>query len=276
MDNSNEFALDMISRRLEEGVAEIFKGENYQRYLKTLSYFRKYSLNNSLLIFMQRPDATLVTSYSNWKKLNRYVNKGEKAIRILAPLKKKKEKTEEDDEDDEIILGYRAASVFDVSQTNGSEVCLALAKPLETAVENYRLFIDALLLASPVKIHFKRLEGETNGFYRPIDKDIVVKEGMSESQTVKTVLHEIAHAIMHAQETERNERTRIRQEIEAESVAYSVSSYYGIDTSEYSFNYIATWSSSSELLELKDSLQAIRSTSSRLIETINAIISPGA
>ncbi len=275
MNDTNDFALDMISRKLEEGVAEIFKGENYQRYLKTLSYFRKYSLNNSLLIFMQRPDATLVTSYSNWKKLNRYVNKGEKAIRILAPLKKKKDKTEGNDDDDDIILGYRAASVFDVSQTNGSDVCLSLAKPLETAVDNYQLFIDALLLASPVKIHFNRIEGETNGFYRPIDKDIVVKEGMSESQTVKTVLHEIAHAIMHAQETERNERTRIRQEIEAESVAYSVSSYYGIDTSEYSFNYIATWSSSSELPELKNSLQTIRSTSSRLIETINSIISPG-
>ena len=280
MANSTDYSLCNISKQLEEGVLQVFQSESYRKYLKTLSCFRKYSLNNSLLIFMQKPDATLVASYTSWKKLNRYVNKGEKAIRILAPRKQAKKETKEEDEED-IVYGFRSVPVFDVSQTNGQELSLSLAIPLEGVVDNYDLFLRAIRLAAPVEIKFASFEGTANGYYNPIDNNIIVKKGLSQMQTIKTTLHEIAHVMMHAdmfknEESRANltDEDRMRQEIEAESVAFSVSAHYGIDTSAYSFGYIASWSKKCNTDTLRSSLSVIRSASAAMIANIDTVIKP--
>ena len=281
-----------ITDRLEEGLKELFESEKYKSYLSTMSKFHNYSANNIQLIEMQCPDATYVAGYKAWQKnFERHVNKGEKGIRILAPapykIKEEQEKidpvTKEPmlDEDgmpvvEEVeikIPAFRVVTVFDYAQTDGKELPGLGVNELHGNVENYQDFMEALKRVSPVPISYEEMEGDRKGYFLDLNHPIGIKEGMSETQTAKTGVHEVAHAKLHAKETGQDidkavYKDRETMEVEAESVAYTVCQHFGIDTSDYSFGYIAGWSSGKEMPELKSSLDTIRKTSSELIKGI--------
>ena len=281
-----------ITDRLEEGLKELFEGEKYKSYLNTMSKFHNYSANNIQLIEMQCPDATYVAGYKAWQRnFERHVNKGERGIRILAPAPYKiKEEQEKIDpvtnepvldrdgmpvmEEVEIkIPAFRVVTVFDYSQTDGKELPGLGVNELHGDVERYRDFMEALERVSPVPIRYEEMEGDRKGYFIDLSRPIAIKEGMSEAQTAKTGVHEVAHAKLHAREAEQDTekavyKDRETKEVEAESVAYTVCQHFGIDTSDYSFGYIAGWSSGKEMPELKSSLDTIRRTSSELIKGI--------
>jgi len=284
--------LKEITDKLESGIAGIFESEQYQDYLKTLSKFHNYSLNNTILIAMQKPDATHVAGFTSWKnQFERNVVKGQKGIKILAPspfkLKKEMEKIDPNtqrpitgkdgkpvtEEVEITIPAFKVVSVFDVSQTEGKELPNIGVEALTGDVEKYQDFFAALEKASPVPIGFEEIESGAKGYYNYEDKRIALQEGMSELQTLKTTIHEIAHARLHDVDTnteqEQPRADRHTREVEAESVAYTVCQHYGLDTSDYSFGYVAGWSSGKELTELKDSLETIRSTAAELITEID-------
>ncbi|MEH2960214.1 YodL domain-containing protein [Candidatus Merdisoma sp. JLR.KK006] len=281
-----------ITDRLEEGLKELFEGEKYKSYLNTMSKFHNYSANNIQLIEMQCPDATYVAGYKAWQRnFERHVNKGERGIRILAPAPYKiKEEQEKIDpvtnepvldrdgmpvmEEVEIkIPAFRVVTVFDYSQTDGKELPGLGVSELHGDVERYQDFMEALERVSPVPIRYEEMEGDRKGYFIDLSRPIAIKEGMSEAQTAKTGVHEVAHAKLHAREIEHEtgfDKDRETKEVEAESVAYTVCQHFGIDTSDYSFGYIAGWSSGKEMPELKSSLDTIRRTSSELIKGIEA------
>ena len=283
-----------ITDRLEEGLKELFEGEKYKSYLNTMSKFHNYSANNIQLIEMQCPDATYVAGYKAWQKnFERHVNRGERGIRILAPAPYKiKEEQEKIDpvtnepvldrdgmpvmEEVEIkIPAFRVVTVFDYSQTDGKELPGLGVNELHGDVERYRDFMEALERVSPVPIRYEEMEGDRKGYFIDLSRPIAIKEGMSEAQTAKTGVHEVAHAKLHAREAEQDTekavyKDRETKEVEAESIAYTVCQHFGIDTSDYSFGYIAGWSSGKEMPELKSSLDTIRRTSSELIKGIEA------
>lgn len=281
-----------ITDRLEEGLKELFEGEKYKSYLNTMSKFHNYSANNIQLIEMQCPGATYVAGYKKWQKeFERHVNKGERGIRILAPAPYKiKEEQEKIDpvtnepvldrdgmpvmEEVEIkIPAFRVVTVFDYSQTDGKELPGLGVSELHGEVERYQDFMEALSRVSPVPIRYEGMEGDRKGYFIDLNRPIAIKEGMSEAQTAKTGVHEVAHAKLHAKEIEQETGTvkdRETKEVEAESIAYTVCQHFGIDTSDYSFGYIAGWSSGKEMPELKSSLDTIRRTSSELIKGIEA------
>ena len=283
-----------ITDRLEEGLKELFEGEKYKSYLNTMSKFHNYSANNIQLIEMQCPGATYVAGYKAWQRnFERHVNKGERGIRILAPAPYKiKEEQEKIDpvtnepvldrdgmpvmEEVEIkIPAFRVVTVFDYSQTGGKELPGLGVSELHGDVERYRDFMEALERVSPVPIRYEEMEGDRKGYFIDLSRPIAIKEGMSEAQTAKTGVHEVAHAKLHAREAEQDTekavyKDRETKEVEAESVAYTVCQHFGIDTSDYSFGYIAGWSSGKEMPELKSSLDTIRRTSSELIKGIEA------
>ena len=280
--------MDSIMQNLETGVAELFTSERYQEYLKTMSKFHNYSFNNTLLIAMQRPDATLVTGYRNWQSMGRQVKKGEKGITIIAPapIKRKKEQTVLD-QDQKPVIGpdgkpkteeveitlpcFKAITVFDIEQTTGEPIQTLAPEILTAAVEDFDLFLQAIREISPVPIRFDAIEGSANGYYHNLDKEIVIKKDMSQSQTLKTAIHETAHARLHDKEIMESqgiEKDRLTKEVEAESVAYCVCSVFELDTSEYSFPYIAGWSSGKELRELKASMDVIRKTAGEIIDEL--------
>ncbi len=281
-----------ITDRLEEGLKELFEGEKYKSYLNTMSKFHNYSANNIQLIEEQCPDATYVAGYKAWQRnFERHVNKGERGIRILAPAPYKiKEEQEKIDpvtnepvldrdgmpvmEEVEIkIPAFRVVTVFDYSQTDGKELPGLGVNELHGDVERYRDFMEALERVSPVPIRYEEMEGDRKGYFIDLSRPIAIKEGMSEAQTAKTGVHEVAHAKLHAREAEQDTekavyKDRETKEVEAESIAYTVCQHFGIDTSDYSFGYIAGWSSGKEMPELKSSLDTIRRTSSELIKGI--------
>ncbi|NBJ94900.1 YodL domain-containing protein [Parablautia muri] len=283
-----------ITDRLEEGLKELFEGEKYKSYLNTMSKFHNYSANNIQLIEMQCPDATYVAGYKAWQRnFERHVNKGERGIRILAPAPYKiKEEQEKIDpvtnepvldrdgmpvmEEVEIkIPAFRVVTVFDYSQTDGKELPGLGVNELHGNVERYQDFMEALERVSPVPIRYEEMEGDRKGYFIDLSRPIAIKEGMSEAQTAKTGVHEVAHAKLHTREAEQDTekavyKDRETKEVEAESVAYTVCQHFGIDTSDYSFGYIAGWSSGKEMPELKSSLDTIRRTSSELIKGIEA------
>ena len=280
--------MDSIMQNLETGIAELFTSERYQEYLKTMSKFHNYSFNNTLLIAMQRPDATLVTGYRNWQSMGRQVKKGEKGITIIAPapIKRKKEQTVLD-QDQKPVIGpdgkpkteeveitlpcFKAITVFDIEQTTGEPIQTLAPEILTAAVEDFDLFLQAIREISPVPIRFDAIEGSANGYYHNLDKEIVIKKDMSQSQTLKTAIHETAHARLHDKEIMESqgiEKDRLTKEVEAESVAYCVCSVFELDTSEYSFPYIAGWSSGKELRELKASMDVIRKTAGEIIDEL--------
>ena len=286
--------LKEITDRLEQGILEVFESERYKEYLRVMSKFHHYSFNNTMLIALQKPDASLIAGFSAWKNTHgRTVKKGEKGIRIIAPAPfKVKQEMEKLDpktnmplvgadgnaitEEKEITIpAYKVVSVFDVSQTEGKELPSIGVDELTGDVSQYEDFFTALKKASPVPIALEHIEGSAHGYYHLAEKRIAIDDNMSELQTLKTAIHEIAHAKLHdidlnapkeEKENRPNQRTR---EVEAESVAYTVCQHYGLDTSDYSFGYVAGWSSGKELSELKGSLETIRLAASELIDNID-------
>ena len=288
--------LKEITDRLEQGIAELFDSERYKEYLKVMSKFHNYSFRNTVLIAMQKPDASLVAGFSAWKNnFGRNVMKGQKGIKIIAPspFKIKQEMEKIDPHTQKPVIGkdgkpvteekeitipaYKVVSVFDVSQTEGRELPDIAVDELTGDVDRYKDFFAALEKTSPVPIGFEKIEGGAHGYYHLENKRIAIDEGMSQLQTLKTAIHEIAHAKLHdidlnAPKDEQPRVDRRTREVEAESVAYTVCQHYGLDTSDYSFGYVAGWSSGRELAELKSSLETIRSAAAEIINSIDANI----
>lgn len=277
MKSTKQETLDLIFKQLEEGTKKVYSSKSWTAYLQTMSRFHQYSTGNSILIYQQKPDATYIAGYYAWKNtFHRNVKRGEKAIRILAPVRKYTVVQNENGEEEQKyrITGFRTAAVFDISQTAGEEIPSYIQDRIDGSVDHFSLLKEALCLASPVPVRFEKLEKNVHGYYRPIDADIIIGTGMSEKQTIKTMIHEIAHAFLHYPHPGDNQESRNKREIEAESIAYAVSSYYGIDTSEYSFPYIAGWSEKHDLKELRDSLDVIRNTTDRILSTVDCILDP--
>ena len=288
--NTEKQRVQELTDKLEQGLQDLFNSDSYCNYLRTMSKFHNYSFNNTLLIAMQKPDATLVAGYKAWQKnFERHVNKGEKAIRILAPApyKIKEERDKIDPVTQELLLdkdgnpqkeeveitipAFRAVSVFDVSQTDGKPIPELAAKELLSDVEGYQDMIRAVEAISPVPIELEEIAGDSKGYYDREAKRIAVQENMSESQTLKTMIHEVVHSKLHSKEVEQDEqmkKDRNTKEVEAESIAYTVCQHFGIDTSDYSFGYIAGWSSGRDTKELRSSMDTIRRTASELITGI--------
>lgn len=288
--NTEKQRVQELTDKLEQGLQDLFNSDSYCNYLRTMSKFHNYSFNNTLLIAMQKPDATLVAGYKAWQKnFERHVNKGEKAIRILAPApyKIKEERDKIDPVTQELLLdkdgnpqkeeveitipAFRAVSVFDVAQTDGKPIPELAAKELLSDVEGYQDMIRAVEAISPVPIELEEIAGDSKGYYDREAKRIAVQENMSESQTLKTMIHEVAHSKLHSKEVEQDEqmrKDRNTKEVEAESIAYTVCQHFGVDTSDYSFGYIAGWSSGRDTKELRASMDTIRRTASELITGI--------
>ena len=283
-----------ITERLEQGVKDIFTSEMYTTYLRTMAKFHNYSFNNTLLIAMQRPDATLVAGFNAWKnKFNRYVKKGEKGIQIIAPAPiKEVEEREKIDKDtglavlnengepemervEYVVPRFRLTTVFDISQTDGEPIPSLEVNELTASVKDYALLTAAIEQVSLVPMRFDEIEGEAKGYYSDADKEICIQVGMGESQTIKTMIHEVAHAMLHNSDLMKQhgeEKDRLTKETEAESIAFTVCSALGIDTSDYSFPYVASWASGKEMKELKDSMDTIRLTAADFLEKLEAAI----
>ena len=286
--------LKEITERLEQGVKDIFTSEMYTTYLRTMAKFHNYSFNNTLLIAMQRPDATLVAGFNAWKnKFNRYVKKGEKGIQIIAPAPiKEVEEREKIDKDtglavlnengepemervEYVVPRFRVTTVFDVSQTDGEPIPSLEVNELTASVKDYALLTAAIEQVSPVPMRFDEIKGEAKGYYSDADKEICIQVGMGESQTIKTMIHEVAHAMLHNSDFMKQhgkEKDRLTKETEAESIAFTVCSALGIDTSDYSFPYVASWVSGKEMKELKDSMDTIRLTAADFLEKLEAAV----
>lgn len=292
--------LKEITDSIETGIKELFESDKYKSYLQTMSRFHKYSLNNTILISMQKPNATLVAGFNKWRDgFSRHVKKGEKGIKIIAPtpykIKEQREKLDpqtkapildasgkvQTEEVEVQIPMYRVVSVFDVSQTYG-EPLPTLASNLTGNVEQFEVFMEAIKRTAPVPIEIKPMPDNTDGYYHTEDKRIAIREGMSEVQTVSAVIHEVAHSLLHNREMEKElqaqqdenakpvkPKDRNTEEVEAESISFAVCNYYGIQTAENSLGYIATWSKDRELAELRASLETINKTSSELISGID-------
>lgn len=295
-DNTQYQKVKEITDQLEQGIQDLFESEKYMSWLRTMSKFHDYSLNNTLLIAFQRPDATLVAGYTAWQKqFGRQVQKGEKAIKILAPAPyKEKVEIEKLDpvtkmpiysDDGKPIIevqevtrpAFKVVSVFDVSQTEGREIPSLGVDELSGDVREYEMFFEALKRSCPVPMEFENIEGSAKGYYHQMEQRIAIREGMSQVQTIKTAIHEMAHQRLHAvdpldEKSEIINQTRSSKEVEAESVAYTVCQHYGIETSDYSFAYVAGWSHGKETPELKASLNTIRKTANEMITEIDGHI----
>ncbi len=298
--SKNKERLKEITDSIEQGIKDLFQSDQYAQYLRTMSRFHHYSVNNTVLIYMQKPDATLVAGFNKWRgQFGRNVMRGEKGIKIIAPTPFKKKIEEEKldpetktpvlDADGKVVMEekeiriprYKVVSVFDVSQTEGKPLP-QLAKNLTGDVKQYEIFLEALRRSSPVPLAFEAMNPNTDGYFSQKDQRIAIRKGMSEVQTVSAAVHEITHAKLHNYEQSRlaaargdetaeppKPKNRHTEEVEAESVSYAVCQYYGIQTGENSFGYIASWSRNKELPELKASLETINRTASGLISDID-------
>ena len=293
----NREQLKEITDRIEAGIRDIFESgdmEKYRNYLRTMSRFHNYSLNNQALIHLQRPDATLVAGYNRWRdKFSRHVLRGEKGITIIAPTPYKKkieqEKLDPDtklpilDADGKVVTEekeieipmFRPVKVFDYAQTDGKPLPERVASPvanLTGSVENYEAFMEALRRSSPVPVEVKPLSADMDGYFSPKSQSITLREGMSEVQTVSAAVHEIAHAKLHnyglQQAAERKAKSRNTEEVEAESISFMVCAYFGIETGANSFGYVATWSKNAELPEFRASLDTISKTANGIITDV--------
>jgi antirestriction protein ArdC len=290
---NNKERLKEITASIEDGIKELFQSDNYAQYLQTMSRFHRYSVNNQVLIHMQKPDATLVAGFNKWKnQFGRNVIKGEHGIKIIAPTPFKKkieqEKLDPDtqlpvlDADGKVVTEektiqipmYRPVTVFDVSQTEGKPLP-QLAHDLAGNVANYEMFMEALRRSSPVPISIEVMNGKMDGYFDLEHQDIAIRKGMSEVQTVSAVIHEMGHALLHnrtketEQTAEQDKLSRNTEEVQAESISYAVCAYYGIATGENSFGYIASWSKDKTLPELRESLEIINKTAGGLIDDID-------
>lgn len=298
--DKNKDRLKEITDSIEQGIKDLFQSDKYMEYLRTMSRFHHYSLNNTVLIAMQKPDATLVAGFNKWRdQFERNVRRGEKGIKIIAPtpFKKKIEQEKLDPDTHAPILNpdgsivmeekeikipmYKVVSVFDVSQTEGKPLP-QLASSLTGNVQQYEVFMEALRRSSPVPIGFERIADNSDGYFSLTDQRIAIREAMSEVQTVSAAIHEIAHSKLHNREQAQlaaaqgdetaappKPKDRRTEEVEAESISFAVCAYYGIATGENSFGYIASWSKDKELPELRASLETINKTASGLISDID-------
>lgn len=276
-----------LTEKLEAGIKEVFTSDRYREYLSTMNKFHNYSFNNSMLIHMQKPEASYVAGYKTWETMDRHVKKGEKGISILAPCPYKVKKPIEifdpktgqikrdsqgnpiTEEKEVQYASFRAISIFDISQTEGKTLP-ELAKVLQGEIPDYTVLMDSVRDVAPAPIRFEEWDKLKKGHYDLVDKEIVIKSGMSELQTVKTAIHETAHSILHKDKA--HVKDSATMEVEAESVAFVVCQHLGLDTSDYSFGYLAGWSSNKELPELKSSLQTIQKTAHELIENLDRAI----
>ncbi|EDP20626.1 LPD16 domain-containing protein [Faecalibacterium prausnitzii] len=297
---TNRERLQQITAGIEQGIKELFESEKYMRYLSVMSKFHRYSVNNTMLIYMQKPDATLVAGFNKWKdQFERHVKKGEHGITIIAPTpyKKKIEEMKRDpdthapilDADGKAVMEekeieipmFRPVKVFDVSQTDGKPLP-ELASSLSGNVQNYEVFMEAVRRSAPVPITFEPMAADMDGYFSSEEQKIAIRQGMSEVQTVSAAVHEVAHSKLHnrqkMQETaaagdntadQPKPKDRNTEEVEAESISYAVCQYFGIQTGENSFGYIASWSKDKELKELRASLETINKTSGELISDID-------
>ena len=259
--------MNSIIKTLEDGVRNVFDSERYKRYLEFCGKFHHYTFNNIILILMQHPDAQMCASYTTWKSLKMQVRKNEKGIKILCPVPYtyKKKDTSDEDEEEKLVsaVGFKIGHVFDVSQVDGTMP--TLADELTANPDNLNDIIDKVIASSPVPVDYdyRLTKNDGNGYFNMETKSIALRAGMSSLQTFKTLIHEIAHSIMH------NEKCPDRKaEVEAESVAFVVCSALGLDTSSYSFEYIANWSSGKELKELKTSLSVIEKDSKSILNLV--------
>ncbi|WP_270269303.1 ArdC family protein [Enterocloster clostridioformis] len=276
-----------LTKKLEEGIKEVFTSGRYREYLSTMQKFHSYSYNNSMLILLQKPEASYVAGYKTWETMERHVKKGEKGITIFAPCPYKVKKPVEvydsktgqvkrdihgkpvTEEKEITYASFKAISIFDYSQTEGKPLP-ELAKELQGEIPDYMVLMDSIKEVAPAPIHFDSWEQSKKGHYDLANKEIVIKSGMSELQTVKTAIHETAHSILHKDQA--HVKDSATMEVEAESVAFVVCQHLGLDTSDYSFGYLAGWSSNKELPELKSSLQTIQKTAHELIENLDTTI----
>ena len=258
-----------LTERLEAGVSDLMNSDNYKAWLSTVSRFHRYSLNNQLLIFCQKPDATQVAGYKTWEKMKRQVRKGEKSIRILAPCPFKKVVKDEDTGEEKVVMipRYKVVGVFDISQTDGDELPTIYKGPVTSDVDGYEALKDLLINICPVEVSFVEDLDGAYGCYNVRTNKIWLVKGLSEAQTIKTLLHEMAHQMLHAGKCEKDRETK---EVEAESVAYTVCQYLGIETKDYSFSYIAGWSAGKDVKVLKDSLDTIRKAAANIIDRVDA------
>lgn len=276
--------VDETLEQLEKGINELFESNKYKQYLDTMSKFHSYSVNNCLLIAMQKPDATLVAGYTAWRdKFHRQVLKGEKGLTIIAPSPYKKQIEQQVmdadgkpvfdaagqplmEQKEHTINAFRIAKVFDISQTDGEPIPELVAE-LKDPVEDFDDLLESIKSISPVPMRFEDITSGANGYYSPKNQEIVVKRGMPEEQTLKTFIHEVAHARLgHGGDDDHLDRRT--HEVQAESVAYCTCKSLGLNTEDYSFGYIAGWSSGREQKELKASLQTIKDTADKMITGI--------
>ena len=281
--------MEAMTAKLENGVKDVFSSDGYKEYLNFCAKLPRYSVNNQILIMLQKPEATMCQSFGGWKDMNRHVKKGEKGIRILAPAPYKMQREQDKldgngkailDKDGEpvkekvevTINAFKPVSTFDISQTEGDPIPTIGVAELTGSVEGYKTHLEAIQDVVPVPITFENIESGAKGYFHLEENRIAVQEGMSEAQTVKTIIHEAAHQALHSKEafdSSAEKKSKNQKETEAESVAYVVCQHYGIDTSDYSFAYVATWSEGKEVPELKASLDTIRRTASDLIVKID-------
>ena len=264
-----------LTAQLEQGVKEVFHSDNYLNFLRTISKFHSYSVNNEILIHMQCPNASYVAGYTTWRNtFHRHVKPGEQGIHILAPAPYKCHEEVEDPVTHELtvkqvtVMSYRAAVCFDYSQTEG-EPLPELTHALTGDVSQYEDLLEAIRRISPVPIDFMDVPGQAYGFFSPSENKIAVQSGLSQVQTVKTALHELTHSLLHTKEAmAENKKDRQTMEVEAENTAFVICSSLGLSVEEYSFPYVASWSSNRNVKELKASLETIRQTSAHIIDQL--------
>ena len=285
----------LITNNLENGIKDLLESDRYKEYLSAMGKFHNYSLNNTILIAMQKPDATYVAGLQKWNKdFHRFVNKGEKGIVILVPTPYNKTVHQKvldkdgkvllDNDGNEIteektlkIQAFKPAYVYDVSQTHGEPLPSISVNELNGNVDNYKKIFDTIREIAPVEVYFKKIDTGAKGYYDQINKEIVINDGMSELQSLKTLIHETAHAIIHDNDYLKSKgeaKDRFTKEIEAESVAYTVCSYLNLPTDEYSFGYIAGWSGDRQIDAVRDSLEAIKLCSSDIIGELEKRLVP--
>lgn len=282
MQDINNPKIDQLAEQLKKGITALRNSDGYKKYLEVQARFPHYSARNCLLILSQMPEATQVAGYTVWRSLGRQVSAGEHGIKIIAPhtYKKSTEAHQVTDssasasetDSEEIRLYFRPTTVFDVSQTSGAPLPTLLVEELKGTVNGYQQIRDALISVSPVPVHFDAIAGGAKGYYAPSSQEIVIKTGMSDAQTIKTLAHEIGHATVHAPSSSDQKKTAAERETEAESIAYMVCSHYRISTDDYSFPYIAGWASGMNDRELLVRITGIKGAAADLIDRTDAAI----